>query len=249
LYQTPKADFVLRFENLGNTHLKPEGDVTIYNMWGKKRGELAVNTEKGFGNVLPKTIRRFEFAWEGEESVFDIGRYSAVVTLAYGDDSRRNISATTYFWVVPIVPVAITLGVLLAVIVLITWLIRRYVRRALALEAARMGVPETHIPEARPALIETMIEPLKEGVVDLRRMTRGTPQTPTSMPAEIQRYDVQTSALSPTQFFRKYKLFFVFIIVILICVAGIWVYFDKVLVPERTFNIKAVTSQQEDVVR
>jgi hypothetical protein len=243
LYQTPKADFVLRFENLGNTHLKPEGDVTIYNMWGKQRGQVLINQDANFGNVLPKSIRRFEFSWEADENVFDIGRYSAVVTLAYGQDSKKNISATTYFWVVPVVPVATTIGTVTVFLILIAWFIRRYIRRALLLERERYGaIPMAHMTETRAPIMETIIEPLKEGVVDLRQVARGqkVPQIPASIPIqEIER------GLSFGQFVKKYQLFFVFLLVLIICVVATWIYLSKVLIPERNYHIKSVTSQVE----
>jgi hypothetical protein len=131
LYQRPEANFVLRFENTGNTHLRPQGSITLYNMYGKERGQVLINEKSNFGNVLPRSIRKFQFSWSGEESLLDIGRYSAVVTLGYGENGKQNTSATTYFWVVPLVPVSITLGIALFFLLLMTWLIRRYIRRAL----------------------------------------------------------------------------------------------------------------------
>jgi len=46
---------------------------------------------------------------------------------------------------------------------------------------------------------------------------------------------------------KKYKLFFVFVIVLLVCVIGLWIYLEKVLVPERNFNINSVVSEEENV--
>lgn len=157
-YQNPKATFLLRFENLGNTHLRPQGEITLYNMWGKERGRVQLSQKSTFGNVLPESIRRFSFMWEGEESLFDIGRYSAVVTLSYGEDQKQNTSATAYFWVVPVVPVSITLGSALTFVLLIAWLIRRYIRRTLVRERERFGVPtgapavQATTPKAREKL-------------------------------------------------------------------------------------------------
>lgn len=242
LYQTPKADFVLRFENTGNTHLKPEGSMTIYNMWGKERGSVKINQGAGFGNVLPQSIRRFEFSWEGEENVFDIGRYSASVTLAYGEDGRKNISATTYFWVIPLIPVSITLGILLGFVLMLVWFIRRYIRRALALERERFGVPQGFIPVPEVKTpVRAMIEPLREGVVDLRSIG--------SAPISIAEPSSSHSRLSFGQFLAKYRLFFAFIIVILVAGGAMWFYFGKVLVPERPFNIETVDFSEEERVQ
>lgn len=248
LYQNPKADFVLRFENTGNTHLKPEGDVVIYNMWGKERGKVLINQESNFGNVLPKTVRRFEFSWEGENDVFDIGRYSAVVTLTYGEDGKKNISATTYFWVVPIVPVSITLSVIVLFLLLLVWFIKRYVRRALALEKARYGAT-TAVETVQAPILETMMEPIRESVVDLRKMRGYSQSSSPSANQNQQNTYSHTPELSKGEFMKKYRLFFAFVVVVLIVLTGGWFYFTKVLVSERNYNIKTLNSEEEPIAR
>ncbi|MFZ2886896.1 MAG: hypothetical protein WA021_03700 [Minisyncoccia bacterium] len=235
-YENALAQFVLRFENTGNTHLQPQGDITIYNMWGKERGKVAINQKTNFGNVLPQSIRRFEFSWDGEEEAFDIGRYSAVVTLAYGEDGKQNVTATNYFWVVPVVPVATTLGGLFALLILMTWLIRRYIRRALSLERARMGISESS-PPTSPS-ISTFVQPIREGVVDLRRLSGAVPATPAS--------ETAAAPLTTGQFVGRYRLFFVFLIVVVIGCIGAWYYFEKALAPERAFEISAIDVGEEE---
>ena len=132
--QTMDNSFVLRFENKGNVHLVPQGEIIITNMWGKERGKIAINEENTFGNVLPNSTRKFQFSWKGEPNPFEIGRYKAVATLAYGGDARQMASRAAYFWVIPLKPV---FGILLGLICFgwfISWSIRRYIRKALNLE-------------------------------------------------------------------------------------------------------------------
>ena len=231
---TADADFILRFENTGNTHLRPQGDITIYNMWGKKRGELAVNQDGNFGNVLPQSTRKFGFRWSGDTDLLDIGRYSAVATLTFGEDGKRNISATTYFWVVPAKPVALTLGSVLAFLLVLTWLIRRYIRRALLLEKERLGIAGVESVPVRAAAVEILIEPIREGVIDLRRVAGASEPVP-SLEHE----------LSLRSFLKKYRLFFIFILMLVLGGWTGWSYFHKVLVPSRNFQITDVTIQQE----
>lgn len=235
LYQTPKADFLLRFENTGNVHLHPEGEITIYNMWGKQRGDLPINQDTDFGNVLPDSVRRFQFSWEGDRDPFDIGLYSAVVTLAYGEDGKHNVTGTTYFWVVPVVPVSVGLGTLLVFILLITWFIRRYIRRALALEQARRGLP---VSSAAHVTREALLEPIKEGVIDLRGLMgkKGMP-LPTS--------STVTNTPTTRQFLRKYRLFGAFIVLFVVGFAVLWVYFGKVLAGTKGFQITDVHIEEE----
>ncbi len=228
IYQVPMAEFVLRFENIGNVHLKPEGNISIYNMWGKSRGTVSFNQRTAFGNVLPKSTRRFEFTWQGEQSVFDIGRYSAVITLTYGEEGRQNISATTYFWVIPVVPVTTTLVMVFGALFILFWFIRRYVRRALQLERLAHGLPET---APTHATLQTFMKPLEEGVVDLRRIG-GASGTHTD--------DANGQTLSFAGFVWKYSLFFIFVALFMAGSFGIWYYLQKVLVPERDFSVTDV---------
>ncbi len=251
LYQTPAANFTLRFENTGNTHLQPQGDITIYNMWGKERGKLEINQKDNFGNVLPKSIRKFEFSWKGEESAFDIGRYRAMVTLGYGDQGKQNTTAVTYFWVVPIVPVAITLGCFLVFVLLVTWLIRRYIRRALALSLARAPVTSLpYLPASTPSLpsaqpirpiSSALMEPIKEGVLDLRALAARKSQVQ-SAPSHGAQEPVTVS-----RFAAKYVLFFIFVAVVITGCVGAWWYFGKALTPKRSFQITDVTIHEEPI--
>lgn len=220
LYQSPKADFTLRFENTGNTHVQPQGDVTIYNMWGQERGKVLVNGNNGsFGNVLPGSIRRFQFSWSGDNP-FDIGLYRAIVTLAYGQQAKRSASAIAYFWVVPVVPVLIALASLVLLILLIAWLIRRYIRRALSLEQERLELHGSRIQEEEPPSVGhsvgILMEPLREGVVDLRSLAAGGQVSfrgveDSGSPAEPQ---PAKTRMTLGAFIRKYRLFALFIAII-----------------------------------
>lgn len=129
----PQNDFTLRFENQGTVHLLPQGTITIYNMWGQPRGEIPVNQRSQFGKVLPETIRSYEFGWEGSFSLLDIGRYRAEVTLGYGEQQRAFVSADTAFWVIPWTGLLVVVGSLVMLVIISSWLIRRYIRRVLLL--------------------------------------------------------------------------------------------------------------------
>ncbi len=133
LLSSPEATFELRFENKGNVHLQPQGEIKIKNMWGQERGIIPINQSTQFGNVLPESIRKFTFSWKGEWSISDIGRYSAEVTLAYGTEARQFATAVTNFWVIPF---KLLFGIVLLLTVfgfVTTWFVRLYVRRMLTL--------------------------------------------------------------------------------------------------------------------
>ncbi|MEN9560827.1 MAG: hypothetical protein RIQ56_100 [Candidatus Parcubacteria bacterium] len=240
IYQTPQTNFLLRFENIGNTHLRPQGDIVIYNMWGKERGRVGINLEEGnFGNVLPKSIRKFQFSWEGEASPFDIGHYRAVVTLAYGENGRKNIVAKTSFWVIPTAPLVTTLSICVAFIFLFSWFIRRYIRRALELERGRLTKTSAE-PAANIHAFKALIEPIKEGVVDLRRTQQMVaPKAPTMTVTP------EVITLSRGEFVQKYRSFFWFVAIVVLGAALTWWYLDKALVQSREYKIKEVSAQIE----
>ncbi len=183
---TPRADFSLRFENTGNVYLQPQGDITVFNMWGTERGYIPVNQKTNFGNVLPNSIRKFEFSWEGEPSLTDIGRYKAVASLGFGENGRQSVGRIVYFWVIPVKATLITLCVLVLFALFITFSIRLYIRHALKLAGYEERVQRSQPPldrRSRPEPTRTvrhearitrtvMTAPLREGVLDLRKAVR-----------------------------------------------------------------------------
>ena len=91
--EKPEAIFELRFENKGNVHILPQGEIQIKNMWGQERGIIPINRNTLFGNVLPDSVRQYRFSWTGEWSIADMGRYTAIASLAYGEDVRKFSSS------------------------------------------------------------------------------------------------------------------------------------------------------------
>jgi len=137
-YDDPQVTFTLRFENAGNVHVQPKGFIEVRDMWGREVGKLDVNQRGSFGNVLPQSIRKFELPWSTDKNVLAAGRYTAIATLAYGQDGIQYASQTIVFWVVPIRETgAAALGLVLVLLAL-RFLVRSSVRRALR---AHLGDP------------------------------------------------------------------------------------------------------------
>lgn len=143
LYSTPAIDFEIRFENTGNVHLQPQGDIIITNMWGTKRGEIPINYQTHFGNVLPNSIRKFSFNWTGQQSSYDIGRFRAIATLGYGEDTKNFATSTTYFWVIPLKQISIILLVLIILFWFFSFAIKMYIKRMLILAGLDPNTPST----------------------------------------------------------------------------------------------------------
>jgi hypothetical protein len=131
--QSSKNSFVLRVQNSGNVHVQPQGEITIYNMWGAKRGTIPINQQTQYGIVLKDSIREYTFAWDSDSHPFDIGRYKAVVALAYGEETRQFINSATYFWVFPYTIVAVATLVLFGFAYFVSFLIKLYIRRVLSM--------------------------------------------------------------------------------------------------------------------
>jgi hypothetical protein len=270
LYQSPESQFSIRFENQGNVHLLPQGGITIYNMWGKERGHIPINTDQAnFGNVLPNTVRKFTFTWKGDMGLYDIGRYKAVATLAFGAENRQNVTAMAYFWVIPVWTTLKVLGALALFLAFFFWAIRAYIRRALALEAGNLQSPHaTETPQTAPSNrrvlpsrrphqeslppLRTLVRPIEAGAVDLRRLAA-------SKPVETKRVhkaarsssriaDAGTSTLTMGQFLRKYWLFFVFLAVVSICLMSLSTFFGDVLTKERDFEVTIEQSDEKDIL-
>ena len=62
---------------------------------------------------------------------FAFGRYEAVASFSYGDTDKKTISGTTSFWILPLKPIAVVLGILLVLILGMYFAIRMYIRRKL----------------------------------------------------------------------------------------------------------------------
>jgi hypothetical protein len=246
IYQTPEASFVLRFENKGNVHIQPQGDIVIYNMWGKERGIIPINHKTRFGNVMPESIRRFTFDWKGENSLLESGRYKAIATLTYGESGRKTVHYTTYFWVIPLVPVASILGGILLFIFFLAFSIRAYIRKALQLASPEFGMAYFVPAEPRPAVkyaqvakkternkpvisMKVLARPVTEGVIDLRKAVEHTTQGKERALAD-ERTDF-------TSFIVKYRFFFGFLAVLVVGVASTMIYFSQVLLSERSFDV------------
>ena len=234
----PEAMFELRIENKGNVHVQPQGEIKIFNMWGQERGTVPINQKTLLGNVLPQSVRKFSFEWKGEWSMTDIGRYTAVATLAYGVDTRQFMTADTAFWIIPWKFLLIVFGILGGFIALMTWAIKLYVRHMLALAGvtspertattsatAKVAVAKTiKGTRGRPKKVAEVVAPIEVGILDLRARLKGTRST-------------KAIAHAVGSFMRQYWKFFVVVATALVFI-GLVVWFMRgALTPSRDFEV------------
>lgn len=249
LLTKPEVSFELRFENNGNVHLQPQGEIMIYNMWGKERGVVPINHRTHFGNVLPDSIRKFNFSWEGEWSLSEIGRYSALVTLGYGDDGKKFVSSKTYFWVVPIKEILMIVGALIAVILFMVWVIRLYVRKMLKVAGVDPGAvrpvgmgPQAYDPDAvMVSRYEAVSGPVRAGARDLKDRLQGVTR-------------LWDRLITLFDFVKSYRLFFLSLIVVLISIFAIVWYINDARTDKRSYEVtienpdQTVTLSSEEVI-
>jgi hypothetical protein len=252
LYETAQANFSLRFENQGNVHLLPQGNIVIYNMFGKVRGTIPVNHNRDYGNVLPESVRRFSFTWESDAGFWDIGRYKAEATIGYGKDMKQSALATTYFYILPIVPLLEIISGLFAFIFFIGWALRVYIRRALAIESLRLGMTQSvaqgvavgsvSASEAPKLKLVTLVKPIQAGFVDLRRVgtVAQTSRNVVAVGKNTARPIPTEEVLNFGTFLRKYKFFFMFVVIMAIGTFALNVYFEDVMTVSRDFTVAEI---------
>lgn len=242
LVQTQEVEFDLRFTNTGNVHVNPEGEIIIFNMFGRERGRILVDKQHRFGTVLPGASRLFTFEWKGERNFLDIGRYKAVALLAYGDEESKTAYKDTHFWVVPWFALSIIFSALTFFVWFTRRALRRYIREAIAIEEARMSKESqgAHKPHASgthstPLTLSMLRAPLQKGGADLRKLratksARGVPK------------------LSYGVFLKRYSAFIGSVLVIVVGFILLGWYFYQVFTAEREYQMIIKKSGSGDVL-
>ena len=142
LFQGGPIGFSELIKNTGNVHEQPIGLVTVKDMFGHTLATLPVNQPPA--NVLPGSSRLFKQIMDksviGNKRLF--GRYTASLKLTYGPaNSKKTLTATTSFWVIPLKTVAIVIAVLVGGFFALRYGLRRYNRRVLERAQKRQQPP------------------------------------------------------------------------------------------------------------
>lgn len=254
LYSEPAIDFEIRFENTGNVHLQPQGDITITNMWGIKRGVIPINYQTHFGNVLPSSIRKFSFTWTGEKSSYDIGRFKAIATLGYGEDTKNFATSTTYFWVIPLKQISVIGLVLLLLFWFFSFAIKAYIRRMLMLAGVdpnirhsikQKNIYSNHNEVPAKTVItrryQTVTGPVRFGISELIRNLK-TASAPRDFISVLYRFVV------------RYKLFIFFVLLCVVMIMGARWFFGEINTKSRPYEVTinnpdaSVTISSEEIV-
>jgi hypothetical protein len=239
----PEATFELRIENRGNVHVQPQGEISIYNMWGQERGTIPVNQQTLFGNVLPNSVRKYSFTWTGEWSPTDIGRYTAVATLGYGLDEKQFMHADTAFWIIPWKFLLLLFTVVGGFIAIMSWAIKLYIRRVLSLagvqapiqsvqtdspakpaERKSVTIPLTKGRRTKKQQFATVVAPIEIGILDLRSRLEHTK-------------GLKTTLLTIYNFVKQYWKFFAPVLAIVFFIIALVWFVRGANTPERDFEV------------
>jgi hypothetical protein len=124
---------VVRFQNSGDVQEQPFGKVTLKNWQGKVIGSYEINSTTPRGNVLPDSIRKFSVPMK---DVGGFGKYTMIGNFGYGNKGQL-ITASTTFYVIPVMTIVIAALAIALVLYLIfglprtiKWYNRRIVSRA-----------------------------------------------------------------------------------------------------------------------
>ncbi|MCK5061349.1 hypothetical protein KAR28_02270 [Candidatus Parcubacteria bacterium] len=131
VYSEAKVDFTVRFQNQGNVHIQPQGEIRIYDMRGNQKGIISINHKTEFGNVLPGDIRRWEYAWDDDIGILDMGRYKADLILGYGERARETVSQPLYFWIILFKPLILIFSLIIFFVLGTVIFVRRSIRKAI----------------------------------------------------------------------------------------------------------------------
>jgi hypothetical protein len=140
VFEATPAEFVLRVQNLGNTHTAPSGVMEIYNEFGTQIDNIEITND---GYILPQDIRRFQIKWGQSWDIFGnswykiglgdplaFGFYKAKLTLWYGDQ-QKVLQATETFFVFPWRLFLVLFAATILIWLMIKLFLRRYTQELL----------------------------------------------------------------------------------------------------------------------
>jgi hypothetical protein len=136
--------FYFRFQNSGQSWVKPLGDIIVKDFFGKTAAIVPANPVEG--NVLPQSIRRFENSWTGKDGLavqpgqfwsavlfqfrnFAFGPYTVRLNVAYNSQNgMQGSTATATVWVFPWQLSLVSLIAAVIAFYILRFVIRKYNR-------------------------------------------------------------------------------------------------------------------------
>jgi len=121
------VSFSYLLENVGNRMIEPRGSIRIFNRRGEEVGSIPLNAEGE--EITPENKSQLAAVWS---STGRFGKYKAFLDLEYGENQLASVQDTVYFWVFPWKEIMMTLGGIMVLAVVGTYIVHM---RALATPA------------------------------------------------------------------------------------------------------------------
>ncbi|KKU82768.1 MAG: hypothetical protein UY10_C0024G0004 [Microgenomates group bacterium GW2011_GWA2_47_8] len=132
--------FSFAVENESDVHIRPQMNIDIYNLFGRKVTTIQPTTK----NIFPYESRSFSGQWE---QIWGTGPYTARLTMSFGDHGAVVIARTS-FWLLP-VKLVIALIALIGILIIAFISIRRHIIHRRTDQSARIQELETQVEEMR----------------------------------------------------------------------------------------------------
>ena len=127
-------------ENESDVHIRPQMNIDIYNLFGRKVTTIQPTTK----NIFPYESRSFSGQWE---QIWGTGPYTARLTMSFGDHGAVVIARTS-FWLLP-VKLVIAIITLIGILIIAFISIRRHIIHRRTDQSARIQELETQVEEMR----------------------------------------------------------------------------------------------------
>ncbi len=120
VYEKPNFTTILtRIQNLGDTHITPQGDIVLTNFLNQEVGRISFNSQEQ--SILRDNSGTYESTWDLDTYLYDgklaVGPITAQAQIFYRHNNPgfAILTATTTFW---IIPWKLIITILLAIIVI-----------------------------------------------------------------------------------------------------------------------------------
>ena len=110
--------FSLELENFGNRVINPTGAIYIYNRRGEEIDYITLSGDEA--RLAPGEKKAFEKIWDNDRG---LGKLKARVEIEYGQNNKRDLQDTIYFWIMPWPLLLIFGGGALFLVIIITFLL------------------------------------------------------------------------------------------------------------------------------
>ncbi len=117
-------------KNNSSLHIRPSATIKIKNMFGKE----LVNLTSDQKNIFPDSSREFTGEWNTH---WGFGRYTAVLTGAYGTNLDKILAAEASFWIIPVRAVLATILIIVLIVMIIMTTRKKY-KKMLDMEAEKV---------------------------------------------------------------------------------------------------------------